>query len=126
MAGSTIGLLVKIFATACAELSHAFSTAPVVEAFTSEELTLLDRVATAVVQRGMAAPAVVFFESLGPMNFLGSQAVYFLMPIMEWSFHAKEVERVAHLLERRETFSRLIALIESKSFAPLTPGASTS
>jgi hypothetical protein len=63
----------------------------------------------------MAAPATVFLESVGPMNFLGSQALYFITPIVEWAFNAKEVEQVARLLERRDTISRLIALIESKS-----------
>ena len=103
-----------------AGLSHAFSTGSKAEAFTSEDLALLERVADAVVNRGMAAPATVFLESLGPMNFLGSQALYFLTPIMEWAFNLKEVEQVARLLERRETISRLLALIDTKS-APQAP-----
>jgi hypothetical protein len=103
-----------------AELSHAFSTKSGAEAFTIEDLALLDRVADAVVKRGMTAPATVFLESLGPMNFLGSQALYFLTPIVEWAFNAKEVEQVARLLERRDTISRLIAIIETKS-APQAP-----
>jgi len=107
-----------------AELSHAFSTKSEAEVFTVDDLALLERVADAVVKRGMAAPATVFLESLGPMNFLGSQALYFLTPIVEWAFHAKEVEQVARLLERRDTISRLIILIETKS-APRAPeGAS--
>jgi hypothetical protein len=61
-----------------AELSHAFSTKSGAEVFTIEDLALLERVADAVVKRGMTAPATVFLESLGPMNFLGSQALYFL------------------------------------------------
>ena len=111
-----------------AELSHAFSTASPAEGFTVEDLALLERVADAVVKRGMAVPATVFLESLGPMNFLGSQALYFLTPIVEWAFQAKEVEQVARLLERRDTISRLIVLIETKSTpqAPsqAPPGAS--
>jgi len=112
-----------------AELSHAFSTTSEAEVFTTEDLALLERAADAVVKRGMAAPATVFLESLGPMNFLGSQALYFLTPIVEWAFQAKEVEHVARLLERRDTIARLIAIIETKS-APQTPpqapqGAST-
>ena len=106
------------------ELSHAFSTRSDAEVFTIEDLALLERVADAVVKRGMAAPATVFLESLGPMNFLGSQALYFLTPIVEWAFNAKEVELVARLLERRDTISRLITLIDTKS-APRAPqGAS--
>ena len=103
-----------------AELSHAFSTTSEVQVLTTEDFALLDRVADAVVKRGMAAPATVFLESLGPMNFLGSQALYFLTPIVEWAFKAKEVEQVARLLERRDTISRLIILIETKS-APQAP-----
>ena len=101
-----------------AELSHAFSTTSGAEVFTIEDLALLERVADAVVKRGMTAPATVFLESLGPMNFLGSQALYFLTPIVEWAFNAKEVEQVARLLERRDTISRLIAIIDAKCCSP--------
>lgn len=107
-----------------AGFAHAFSTKAEAEAFTLEDLELLERIADAVVKRGMAAPATVFLESLGPMNFLGSQALHFIAPIVEWAFNAREIEQVARLLERRDTISRLIALIESKS-APRAPqGAS--
>jgi hypothetical protein len=105
------------------EISHAFSTKSGAVVFTTEDLTLLERVADAVVKRGMAAPATVFLESLGPMNFLGSQALYFLTPIVEWAFQAKEVEQVARLLERRDTISRLIAVIETKSAPQVPPQA---
>ena len=106
------------------ELTHAFSTKAETDVFTPEDLELLERVADAVVKRGMTAPATVFLESLGPMNFLGSQALYFLAPIVEWAFIAKEVEQVAQLLERRDTISRLITIIDTKS-APQAPhGAS--
>ena len=106
-----------------AELSHAFSTTSGPELFTAGDLALLERVADAVVKRGMAAPATVFLESLGPMNFLGSQALYFLTPIVEWAFQAKEVEQVARLLERRDTISSLIAIIETKSAPQVPPQA---
>jgi hypothetical protein len=107
-----------------AELSHAFSTKSGAEAFTIEDLALLERVADAVVKRGMTVPATVFLESLGPMNFLGSQALYFLTPIVEWAFNAKEVEQVAQLLERRDTISRLITVIDTKSAPQAPQGAS--
>ncbi len=106
-----------------AELAHAFSTHSGPELFTGEDLELLERMADAVVKRGMAAPATVFLESLGPMNFLGSQALYFLTPIVEWAFQAKEIEQVARLLERRDTIARLIAIIETKATPPIPPPA---
>src|SRR5213592_1667565 len=98
-----------------AELSHAFSTNSTAEVFTTEDLALLERVADAVVKRGMTAPATVFLESLGPMNFLGSQALHFLTPILDLACKTSEIENVAHLLERRDTVPRLIVLIEAKS-----------
>jgi len=96
-------------------LKHAFSTHLEQEVFTVEDVALLERIADAVVKREMAAPATVFLESLGPMNFLGSQALHFFMPIVELAFNAQEVAQVAHLLERRDTISSLIALIESRT-----------
>jgi hypothetical protein len=106
------------------ELTNAFSTKAEADVFTSEDLGLLERVADAVVKRGMTAPATVFLESLGPMNFLGSQALYFLTPIVEWAFNVKEVEQVARLLERRDTISRLITIIDTKSAPQAPQGAS--
>lgn len=96
-------------------LRHAFATRLDQEVFTVEDVALLERVADAVVKREMAAPATVFLESLGPMNFLGSQALQFFIPIVELAFNAQEVAQVAHLLERRDTIPRLIALIESRT-----------
>jgi hypothetical protein len=63
----------------------------------------------------MGAPATMFLESMGPMNFLGSQALHALTPILESAFDGKDLERLAQLLERRDTIARLIALIETKT-----------
>lgn len=107
-----------------AGLRHAFATRSESQPLSVEDVELLERVASAVVKRGMTAPATVFLESMGPMNFLGSQTLHFLTPIIECVFNTKEVEQVARLLERRDTISRLIVLIDAKS-APRAPqGAS--
>jgi len=96
-------------------LRHAFATPSEQEPLCVEDVALLERVADAVVKRKMAAAAVVFLESLGPMSFLGSQALHFFTPIIDLAFNAKEVSQVAHLLERRDIAARLIALIEAKA-----------
>lgn len=98
-----------------AALVHAFAVRPSQPDLTAEDLALLERVAATIDKRGMAAPATVFLESMGPMSFLGSQALHFLAPILEFAFNAKEVEQVARLLERRDTVSRLIELLEARS-----------
>lgn len=115
MASFTKASLAETWGKVRAEWSHAFSTKTDAEVLTIEDLALLQRVADAVVTRGMAAPAIVFLESLGPMSFLGSQALHFFRPIIEWAFNASEVEQVARLLERRDTLARLITLIEAQS-----------
>ncbi len=80
-----------------------------------EDLALLERVADAVVARGMAAPATLFLESMGPMNFLGSQALHFLAPIVECVLTHTELAQIARLLEQRDSLHRLTALIEAKA-----------
>jgi hypothetical protein len=94
---------------------HAFAVRPENQSFSIEDLQLLERIAETIVKRGMAAPATMFLESMGPMNFLGSQALHFMTPIIDCAFNVKEVEQVARLLERRDTVTRLIAIIEAKS-----------
>ena len=96
-------------------LRHAFAVRPEDQPLSIEDVQLLERIAETIVKRGMAAPATMFLESMGPMNFLGSQALHFMTPIIDCAFNVKEVEQVARLLERRDTVTRLIAVIEAKS-----------
>ena len=98
-------------------LQYAFAMQSEPAALSVEDVTLLERMADAIVKRGMAAPATGFLESMGPMNFLGSQALHFLTPIIEFAISARDVEQVARSLECRHTISRLIVLIETKSSA---------
>jgi len=96
-------------------LRHAFAVQPESQPLSIEDVQLLERIAETIVKRGMAAPATMFLESMGPMNFLGSQAMHFITPIIDCVFSAKEVEQVTRLLERRDTVTRLISIIEAKS-----------
>lgn len=98
----------------------AFAIRPTDEALTEDDVALLDKIAAAVVDRRMAGPAMLFLESIGPMNFLGSQALHFLTPILNLACETREIERAAHLLERRNAIPRLIALIEARSTAGQT------
>ncbi|HEU5408440.1 MAG TPA: hypothetical protein VFU48_11780 [Nitrospira sp.] len=98
-----------------AGLRHAFAVRPETKPLSIEDVQLLERIAETIVKRGMAAPATMFLESMGPMNFLGSQALHFITPIIDCALNVKEVEQIARLLERRDTVTRLIAIIEAKS-----------
>ena len=101
-----------------AHLRHAFAVAPEGQPLSVDDVALIERVADAVIQRNMAAPATMLLESIGPMNFIGSQALHFFTPFFEVVVPQRDIERVAHLLERRDTLSRLIAIIESRSEPP--------
>lgn len=98
-------------------LRHAFAVRSEHQAFTTEELALLERIAEAIVARRMAAPATLFLESMGPVNFLGSQALHFLAPIVDCVFSRSELAQIARLLERRDSLQHLAALIETKAAA---------
>lgn len=111
---NTTGLSARLLALT-ATLRHAFAIRPENGSFTGEEQALLEKVATTIVKRRMAGPAVLFLESAGPMNFLGSQALHFLAPILDLACAAREIEQAAVLIERRDAIPRLIDLIEAKS-----------
>ena len=84
-------------------LSHAFALHREGEALEAGDLALLDRFARLLADRGLATPAIFFVESLAPLGFLGSQLVHALTPIMGMVALTDDIERLAGLLERRET-----------------------
>jgi len=47
-----------------------------------QDRELMDRLAGAVVSRGMAVPALLFLNSIRPLSSLGSQALVFLRPLL--------------------------------------------
>jgi hypothetical protein len=96
------------------KFQHAFALRPEGQPLTAGEQALLEKVAATVVARRMAGPALLFLESAGPMNFLSSQALHFLVPILDLACDARELEHAASLLERRDAIPRLIELIEAK------------
>ena len=98
-----------------AGLAHAFATHRLSSEFSPADADLIDRIAEAIVKRGMAAPAAVILESMGPVSFLGSQALLVCSPLLELAVNAKDLEQLTRLMERRETVPRLIAAIEAKA-----------
>jgi hypothetical protein len=85
---------------------------------TGEDRQLLDRIAEAVVRRQMATPAVLFLQSVHPLNGLGSQAMVFLRPFVSALFKEATYDRITAILERREGITALVEAIEAKSGAP--------
>lgn len=79
---------------------------------TAEDELLLDRIALGVVRWEMAVPAIFLLESSKPLNFVGSQFLHFLSPIIHTLVDARELDRFAVMLERRDTVEELIVRIE--------------
>ncbi len=84
----------------------------IVEISQEEANELTDRIAKFLVERKMAAPAIMGIESLKPLNFLGSQVMYFVGPFAELIFNADEYQRFAALIEKDEYIEMLLKKIE--------------
>ena len=100
------------------QFAHAFAVTPPVSGFSPEEIVLLEKIARRIVNRGMATPAILFLESLGPLSFLGSQVVHGLKPFIDVVIDPADTERLATLLERRESIERFSSLIQEQANSP--------
>jgi hypothetical protein len=95
------------------KIKHAFAV-ETDQPFSPEELAILDKLANAVIKRQMGTPAIMFLESIRPLNFIGSQAITFFQPVLTFIFSSKDVEMLEKILERRKSVGILIEMIEQK------------
>jgi len=82
------------------------------KALPAEEKAVLEKVAHKVVDRRMAVPAILFLESVKPLNYIGSQALVFFEPIVQSLFNFKDYDTFRQALEKRETIEILLRKIE--------------
>ncbi|HKA25245.1 MAG TPA: hypothetical protein VKF80_09705 [Candidatus Eisenbacteria bacterium] len=83
----------------------------------SEDEALLASVAARVVRLRMEVPAVLFLESVKPLNFVGSQAMVFFQPLAQAIFPWPQYERFTQLMSDRDHLERLTRLIETEADA---------
>jgi hypothetical protein len=74
-------------------------------------------VAERVVALRMTVPAILTLESVKPLSFVGSQALYFFEPMVRAFFTVPDYERFAALVERRDTLEALLVKIEQRDEA---------
>ncbi len=79
---------------------------------TAEEEAVMDKLAKKAVERGMAVPAILFLESVKPLNFITSQVMVFFEPIIQTIFNFKDYNNLRTALERRESIEILLLKIE--------------
>jgi len=84
----------------------------------SEEraVELIDKVARYVVERHMAAPALIATEMFMPMNHIGSQFLYMIMPVAEMIFDPKAYQEFAALIEEDNYMKMLSKRIDELDF----------
>lgn len=73
---------------------------------------LLEKIANQIVKRKLTTPAIMFFESVKPLSFVGSQGMVFLQPFVQAFLNRKEYDEITLMMEERENVEKLLCEIE--------------
>ena len=84
----------------------------IVEVSKERSRELIEKVAIFFAERRMGAPALLFLESMRPLNFIGSQLMYFVAPFANVVFKGNEFEEFAAVMGERENIQLLIQRID--------------
>ncbi len=79
---------------------------------TPEEQELMDRIAKRIVKWGMTVPAIMFLESVKPLNYIGSQVMVFFEPFVGAIFDLKDYSLFQRMMEKRHNLENLLLTIE--------------
>ncbi len=83
-------------------LKHAFAVAPGEPVQpTDAQRALIDRLCRQVVARGLTIPALVFLESVSPLNFVTSQTLRFFGPCLTALGGRQACDELTMILEHR-------------------------
>ena len=74
----------------------------------------IERFVQAVIRWGMTLPAILFLESVKPLNYVGSQVMVVLGPIISIVYPVTDYEKLAEFFENRESIEYVIRKIEKK------------
>jgi len=85
---------------------------PKASALAEEEQAVIRKLARQTVQRRMTVPAILFLESVKPLNYIGSQVLVFFEPIIQTLFNFRDYDVFRTALEKRESIETLIVRIE--------------
>jgi hypothetical protein len=73
---------------------------------------LLEKIANQIVKRKLTTPAIMFFESVKPLSFIGSQGMVFLQPFVQAFLNRREYDEITLMMEERENVEKLLCEIE--------------
>ena len=91
---------------------HADIPDPDKTSLPAEEDAVLDKLAKKAVERGMSVPAILFLESVKPLNFIASQVMIFFEPVVQSVFNFQDYNTLRSALEKRESVEILLLKIE--------------
>ena len=78
--------------------------------FSDEEIFF--KIANTIVKRGVTLPAILFLETMKPLNFIGAQMLVFFGPFLESLIPGEQLYRFTELMEDRKSVDKLLAEIE--------------
>lgn len=76
---------------------------------------VLDKAAQFIVKRHLEAPAILALQSMTPLNFVGSQALIVLQPLIGPFFGEQDYEKLIEILEHRDGLELFVQKIEKAS-----------
>jgi len=82
------------------------------EPLSEREAAIIEKIAAKVISLRMTVPAILFLESVKPLNFIGAQALIFFEPFVQTLFNFSEYDTFRQMMERRENVERLLLKIE--------------
>jgi hypothetical protein len=94
---------------------HAFALEPALPPEEDGLPDVLERFALQVVERRMETPAILFLETVRPLNFIGSQLMFAASPLVGLFRNTHQLNEVACALEHRGAVERLVQRIEQLS-----------
>lgn len=97
-------------------LNHEQQADRLEAALSDDDRALLDELADRIARRRLVAAALMFFESVKPLNFVTSQMLVFFRPMVQvlWS-EPHRYDQVARLLEQRGTVELLLRRLEARA-----------
>jgi hypothetical protein len=94
-------------------LKHAFAIEPEgTHVPTEGQRAIIDKLCRQVVARGLTTPALIFLESVRPLNYVSSQTLQFFTPILSAVADRKACDELAEFLEHRGSVEFLCQRIE--------------
>jgi hypothetical protein len=104
-------------------LKHAFAIEPEGPFVPSEgQRTIVDKLCRQIVTRGLTTPALIFLESVRPLNYVSSQTLQFFTPILSAVADRQACDELAEFLEHRGSVEFLCQRIEELEREPKSEG----